>query len=125
MLKRRDPVAIGNVGNYTKNMSEELQVALTKLIEDIKSITEDYKGTDADTEIYKFLETADKIKKVIRNYEYYGNYMRIVSDKDSENLDRTKKSFETQKSQPTMIEENPAIQTLSLNTINVYNEGED
>ena len=124
MLRRRDPVAIGNVGSYTEKMSQELTAAVTKLIQDINSISESYKGVDADVEIAKFTETAKKIDTVIRNLDYYGKYMQNVSDHDRDNLDRTVKKLEEHKKQPTVLESDVALQTLSLDTINNYNEGD-
>lgn len=121
MLRRRDPVAIGNVGSYTESMSHELTVALAKLIQDINSISDSYKGVDADLEIAKFIETANKINIVIRNFDYYGKYMKNVSGHDRDNLDRTVKKLEEHKKQPTVLESDVALQTLSLDTINNYN----
>lgn len=115
MIKRRNPVVIGNVGAYTENMSLELQTALTKLTADVNSISESYQGVDANIEIAQFLETIKKINTIVRNFEYYGKYMKNVASCDNENLNSTKKKLDSSKQQ--MIIENPALQTLTLDSI--------
>ena len=117
MIIRRDTAVIGNVGNYTEEKSRELTTALDKLIKDINSITESYKGEDAN------IETANKVNTIIRNFENYGKYMKNVSDHDNENINRTKKQLNIQNDKPTPMDEEAAFQTLSLGVINGYNVG--
>ena len=115
MLKRRDPVAIGNVGAYTERAGDYLKTALDKLIKDINSVLESYKGIDAETQVAKFIETANKINTVIQNLDYYGKYMKNVSSFDSDNLNTTKKNFSQMTTQP--IVEEAELPTLALDSI--------
>ena len=123
MQKRRDPVAIGNVGAYTERASEYLRTILDKLIKDINSVLDSYKGVDAETQVAKFIETANKLNTVIQNLDYYGNYMMKVSSFDSENLNSTKKNFSQMTTQPAV--EEPPVQTLTLDSIKTDNMEEN
>ena len=100
MLKRRDPVAIGNVGAYTERASDNLRAAQERLKQDINKVLESYKGVDAETQVAKFIETADKITTVIQNLDYYGKYMKNVASYDTDNLNTTKKNFSQMTTQP-------------------------
>ena len=121
MLKRRDPVAIGNVGNYMTKMGTDLRVAKDKLINDVNSISEYYKGVDAEAQITQFTETATKLDSIIKNLESYGKYMKNISSYDTDNLDSTKQSFSTvpiSTATEVTVENDIASQTFSLDFIN-------
>lgn len=123
MLKRRDPVTIGNVGAYTERSSEYLKAALDKLVKDINSVNDVYKGVDANVQINNFIATANKLNSVIKNLNYYGKYMQNISSFDRDNLNSVKKNFNQIINQP-VIEEGIQYQTLSLDSINTNVEGD-
>ena len=119
MRKKRDPVAIGNVGVYTEQASEFLAAARDKLINDINSILDNYKGIDAEEQVNKFIEAVSKLSSVIQNLDYYGKYMEKISAFDTDNLNSTKQKFNQMLADS--IKEDLAFQTLSLDSINTDN----
>ncbi len=122
MEKRRDPVAIGNVGAYTEKAGEFLIFARDKLIKDINSILDNYKGVDAEIQVSKFIEKVTKLNSVIQNLDYYGKYMLNVASVDRENLNSTKNKF-IQMAGP--IIEEPAFQTFALDSIKIDRIGDE
>ncbi len=115
MKKRRDPVAIGSVGSYTETENSELKTVQNNLINHVNEIRNSYQGKDAEAIIAKFLEIISKLDSVEQNLEYYGNYMKTVSEHDQDNLNTAKKDFGMVNNEP--IATNPISETLPLETL--------
>ena len=95
MKKIVDPVSINEVANYTKNKLEELAKVKEVLINDIKSIRNYYKGTDAELIIKKYLERLKVVDVIINNYSNLKDYFLIISEAYSNSLKKAKTSMES------------------------------
>lgn len=115
MQKRRDPIAIGSVGAYTEKESNELRVVKKNLETHAREILNSYRGVDAEHIVAGFLEIISKLDGVIANYEYYGKYMRQVSDLDRDNLNMAKQRLKSVNDKP--INSNQILTTLPLSEL--------
>ena len=93
-LKRRDTVAIGGVGNYLQEASQELRIAKQNIQKDVNSmLTNNYKGKDADMIGSKFEEAINRLDSLIFRLDYYSKYMQGVASHDRENIQTANKQL--------------------------------
>ena len=118
MLVRRDPVAINSVGVYMQNQSQELLLKQQSLIKNINNVLTNYSGQDAKIIVSKFLESASKLNSVIKNLEYYSNYMQTLASHDRDNLNNAKQQFINTKNQ---FSDDSVVENVS-ETINLNND---
>ena len=109
MLKRRDSVAISNVGNYLKTASSDLTNAKGKLLEDINSILESYQGNDANIIVERFKEAAMRIDSITSRLDYYSTYMVNLSNHDRNNIDEANRGMSSIMPLPTESEIDVAL----------------
>ena len=63
MKRRIDPVAISSVGDYLKTQLDEYKSLKQKVLNDIESIRNVYKGADAELIINKYKERINNLDK--------------------------------------------------------------
>ena len=124
MLKRRDSVAISNVGNYLKTASSDLTNAKGKLIEDINSILESYQGNDANIIVERFKEAAMRIDSITSRLDYYSTYMVNLSNHDRNNIDEANQGMNNIMPLPTESEINLALAPPNILVSSVSDGGE-
>ena len=90
MKRRIDPVAISSVGDYLKTQLDEYKSLKQKILTDIESIRNVYKGADAELIINKYKERINNLDSIMLNYENYAIYTQKISGKYQENLNKAK-----------------------------------
>ncbi len=93
MKRRIDPVAISSVGDYLKTQLDEYKSLKQKVLNDIESIRNVYKGADAELIINKYKERINNLDSIMLNYENYAIYTQKISGKYQENLNKAKKDI--------------------------------
>lgn len=93
MKRRIDPIAISSVGNYLKTQLDEYNSLKQKVLNDIESIRNVYKGADAELIINKYKERINNLDIIMLNYENYAIYTQKISGKYQENLNKAKKDI--------------------------------
>lgn len=93
MKRRIDPVAISSVGDYLKTQLDEYKSLKQKILTDIESIRNVYKGADAELIINKYKERINNLDSIMLNYENYAIYTQKISGKYQENLNKAKKDI--------------------------------
>ena len=93
MKRRIDPVAISSVGDYLKTQLDEYKSLKQKVLNDIESIRNVYKGADAELIINKYKERINNLDSIMLNYENYAIYTQKISSKYQENLNKAKKDI--------------------------------
>ena len=93
MKRRIDPVAISSVGDYLKTQLDEYKSLKQKVLNDIESIRNVYKGADAELIINKYKERINNLDIIMLNYENYAIYTQKISGKYQENLNKAKKDI--------------------------------
>lgn len=93
MKRRIDPVAISSVGDYLKTQLDEYKNLKQKVLNDIESIRNVYKGADAELIINKYKERINNLDSIMLNYENYAIYTQKISGKYQENLNKAKKDI--------------------------------
>lgn len=118
-LKRRDSLAIGEVGNYMQEASNELRISKATILKDVDNMLNNYKGIDANVIRTKFVEAINKMDSLIERFDYYSMYMQSVSRHDRENIQNANKQINSLLNTPlnNNIEEN-TDQTMNISTLN-------
>lgn len=93
MKRRIDPIAISSVGDYLKTQLDEYKSLKQKVLNDIESIRNVYKGSDAELIINKYKERINNLDIIMLNYENYAIYTQKISGKYQENLNKAKKDI--------------------------------
>ena len=93
MKIRIDPIAISSVGDYLKTQLDEYKSLKQKVLNDIESIRNVYKGADAELIINKYKERINNLDIIMLNYENYAIYTQKISGKYQENLNKAKKDI--------------------------------
>lgn len=93
MKRRIDPIAISSVGDYLKTQLDEYKSLKQKVLNDIESIRNVYKGADAELIINKYKERINNLDSIMLNYENYAIYTQKISGKYQENLNKAKKDI--------------------------------
>ena len=93
MKRRIDPVAISSVGDYLRTQLDEYKNLKQKVLNDIESIRNVYKGADAELIINKYKERINNLDSIMLNYENYAIYTQKISGKYQENLNKAKKDI--------------------------------
>ena len=93
MKRRIDPIAISSVGDYLKTQLDEYKNLKQKVLNDIESIRNVYKGADAELIINKYKERINNLDSIMLNYENYAIYTQKISGKYQENLNKAKKDI--------------------------------
>ena len=93
MKRRIDPIAISSVGDYLKTQLDEYKNLKQKILTDIESIRNVYKGADAELIINKYKERINNLDSIMLNYENYAIYTQKISGKYQENLNKAKKDI--------------------------------
>ena len=93
MKRRIDPIAISSVGDYLKTQLDEYKSLKQKVLNDIESIRNVYKGADAELIINKYKERINNLDIIMLNYENYAIYTQKISGKYQENLNKAKKDI--------------------------------
>ena len=93
MKRRIDPVAISSVGDYLRTQLDEYKSLKQKVLNDIESIRNVYKGADAELIINKYKERINNLDSIMLNYENYAIYTQKISGKYQENLNKAKKDI--------------------------------
>lgn len=93
MKRRIDPIAISSVGDYLRTQLDEYKSLKQKVLNDIESIRNVYKGADAELIINKYKERINNLDIIMLNYENYAIYTQKISGKYQENLNKAKKDI--------------------------------
>ena len=93
MKRRIDPIAISSVGDYLRTQLDEYKSLKQKVLNDIESIRNVYKGADAELIINKYKERINNLDSIMLNYENYAIYTQKISGKYQENLNKAKKDI--------------------------------
>ena len=93
MKRRIDPIAISSVGDYLRTQLDEHKSLKQKVLNDIESIRNVYKGADAELIINKYKERINNLDIIMLNYENYAIYTQKISGKYQENLNKAKKDI--------------------------------
>ena len=93
MKRRIDPIAISSVGDYLRTQLDEYKSLKKKVLNDIESIRNVYKGADAELIINKYKERINNLDSIMLNYENYAIYTQKISGKYQENLNKAKKDI--------------------------------
>ena len=93
MKRRIDPIAISSVGDYLKTQLDEYKSLKQKVLNDIESIRNVYKGADAELIINKYKERINNLDIIMLNYENYAIYTQKISGKYQENLNKATKDI--------------------------------
>ena len=109
-----DPVAILSVSDYIKIKVDELLDAKKKLLDDIGTIKNYYKGVDAEIIINKYIERLQIIDALVINYNIIKKYLSNISYEYSGNLERAKKELNIINNDNMDLEDNLDDQTLSI-----------
>ena len=125
-LKRRDSTAIGEVGKYLQEASQELIIAKQNIQKDVNNmLTNNYKGKDADVIGLKFEEAINRLDSLIERLDYYSKYMQGTASHDRENIQTANKQLNSILNNPiqdnldtSLPESNELNQTLDVSDVN-------
>ena len=120
MIKRRDNLAIGSVGEYLLLTIEDLKKEKLKIEKDINSISDNYKGVDSDIIISKFLEATSKINLIIKIIEYHGQYMIALANHDKSNIKAAGTNLQNTLNDPLLVN---SLNQINLEKINEVQNG--
>lgn len=89
----RNADAIGEKGNYLKEVCNSLNDEKISFTNNINSMLENYKGVDATSIANMLLDAINKVDDLIKNLSYYSNYMLAVAKYDNENIESANKKI--------------------------------
>ena len=103
----RDADAIGEKGLYLKEVCSSLNSEKISFTNNINNMLANYKGVDATSIANTLLDAVNKIDGLIKNLNYFSNYMLAVAKYDNENIESANKKINrknTMQPQPIITE---------------------
>lgn len=103
----RDADAISEKGLYLREVCNSLNNEKISFTNNINNMLANYKGVDATSIANVLLDAINKVDDLIKNLNYYSNYMLAVAKYDNENIESVNKKLiqkNTMQPKPIMME---------------------